>query len=178
MRSDFDYMLVFIIIYILFILGIALLTHIFHALGLMVIARRRNLAWPGLAWLPVIGICYLTGSIADQYDRQEIGTDHNLRSWLLGLSTALTALQPILMILLISSRGFEQSAPPPIFFIVMLIMLVAGVPFTILLYLSLYKLFKSCQPANATAFLLLSIFLSITPFLVFAVRKYDDGQPA
>lgn len=165
-----------LVIYFIFIASIGLVTHIFHALGLATIARRRDIPRPNLAWLPIIGVSYIMGYIADDYDIVTQGVDRHLRSWLLGLSTFLAALQPVLIVMMFTSRAFEQESLPFGFMVVLILMLVAGIPFTVLHYLALFKLFRSCQPSNSVAFLALAIFLSITPFLIFAVRNRDEGM--
>lgn len=44
-------------------------------------------------------------------------------------------------------------------------------------FIAMYDLYQSCDPDNATLFLVLSIFLGIAPFLVFACREKDYGMP-
>jgi len=170
------FFIMMIVIYFIFIAGVGLVTHVFHALGLVTIARRRGIQRPNLAWLPVIGVSYIMGYIADDYDIVTQGNDRHLRSWLLGLSTFLVALEPVLIVMMFTSRVFEQDSPPLGFMVVLLLMLVAGIPFTVLHYVALFKLFRSCQPSNSVAFLALAIFLSITPFLIFIVRHRDEGM--
>ena len=58
----------------------------------------------------------------------------------------------------------------------MILTLLAGLPFTVVWYVAHYKLYKSCQPANSVLFLVLSILFSLSPFFVFAIRHYQDGQ--
>lgn len=165
-----------IVIYFIFIAGFGLITHIFHALGLATIARRRGIQRPNLAWLPVIGVSYIMGYIADDYDIVTQGIDRHLRSWLFGLSSILVALEPVLIVLMFTGRIYEQASPPLEFIVVLLLILAAGLPFTVLHYVALFKLYRSCQPSNSVAFLALSIFLSITPFLVYVVRNRDEGM--
>lgn len=52
-----------------------------------------------------------------------------------------------------------------------------AIPMAVMQYIALYDVFVSCDPDNAVLFLLLSIFLSISPFLVFAIRDKDLGMP-
>ena len=59
----------------------------------------------------------------------------------------------------------------------MLLLLVAIV-MIVIKYIDYYNLYSSCNPSNATLFLVLSIFFSVTlPFFVFACRKKDLGMP-
>ena len=170
------FIVMMLVVYFIVIAGFGLVTHIFHALGLVAIARRRGIQRPNLAWLPVIGVSTIMGSIADDYDIVTQGVDRHLRSWLLGLSTLLVALEPVLIVLMFTGRIYEQASPPLEFMVVLLLMLAAGLPFTVLHYVALFKLYRSCQPSNSVAFLALSIFLSITPFLIYVVRNRDEGM--
>lgn len=52
-----------------------------------------------------------------------------------------------------------------------------AIPMMVVQYIALYDVFVSCDPDNAVLFLLLSIFLGISSFLVFAIREKDLGMP-
>lgn len=58
-----------------------------------------------------------------------------------------------------------------------LVLGLAAIPMVVVQYIALYDVFVSCDPDNAVLFLLLSIFLNISPFLVFAIREKDLGMP-
>jgi hypothetical protein len=45
-------------------------------------------------------------------------------------------------------------------------------------FIALYDLYRSCDPNNAVAYLLLTIFVNwLTPVFLMIVRKKDEGMP-
>lgn len=58
-----------------------------------------------------------------------------------------------------------------------IVLSLVSVVMLVLEYIAMYDVFASCDPDNAVLFLLLSIFLNISPFLVFANREKDRGMP-
>ena len=170
-------MVIFLAIYVLVILGIGLIVYIFNALGLVAIAKHRNIAMSNLAWIPFFGTAYVTGAIADEQSIHETGRDPRLKVWLLAMSLALTFLTAILygeMFRIGLSR--MNDVPSMVFIVIMILTLLIGLPFTVLWYVAHYRLYKACQPNNSSLFLILSIVFGLSPFLVFAVRHYIDGQ--
>lgn len=57
------------------------------------------------------------------------------------------------------------------------VMILVFLPRTILQYMALYDVFRSCDPDSSVLFLILSIFLGISSFLVFASKDKDFGMP-
>lgn len=57
------------------------------------------------------------------------------------------------------------------------VMLLTFLPMMIVQYMALYDVFRSCDPSSSVLFLLLSIFLGISSFLVFACKDKDYGMP-
>ena len=54
----------------------------------------------------------------------------------------------------------------------------ASIALSVMIYIALYKVYKSCDPKHAVLFLVLSIIFNITlPFFVFACRNKDLGMP-
>lgn len=62
-------------------------------------------------------------------------------------------------------------------FVSYFVMFGVAIAMMVLEYMALYDLYHSCNPDNSVLFLLLSIFLGIAPFLVFACREKDLGMP-
>ena len=169
--------LIFLAAYLLIVGAIGLLTYILNSIGLMTIARHRDIQLAGLAWVPFIGQVYITGAVADAHDQRHKGTDGKLRYWLLGLSLFLMALTPTLTVMMMAlDGGYPDNSTRLAFLIPLILTSLAGLPFTIIWYIAHYKLYKSCQPANSVLFLVLSILFSLSPFFVFAIRHYEDGQ--
>lgn len=59
-----------------------------------------------------------------------------------------------------------------------LALIALGIPMLIVQLIALRDVFRSCDPGSSTLYLLLSIFLGISGFLVFACRDKDYGMPA
>jgi len=173
-----------------FCLLFGLLLYILRSVSLYKIAHRRGLRLRGLAWIPLLWI-YVPGSIADDYDLQVKGKKHNRRSGLLILNILLCLLTVGLEVLgcLIARFYIEGGAlargylaGDGVDFLVLalltLVILVLAVIQIILYWVSLYKVYRSCEPDSAAPFIVLSIFFSLTvPFFLFAVRKRDLGLP-
>ena len=61
-------MITSILVTILAVIGIlAVITYIFSSLGFYTLAKRRGIRAPGLAWIPIGGVRWILGSLADQY---------------------------------------------------------------------------------------------------------------
>ena len=109
-----------LIFVLLIVIGVAVLFYVFESLGFYAIAKRRGVANPGLAWVPVASY-WIMGCIADQYDEYTTGNSMNMKNILLWLAigSVLAAWIPIV--------GW--------------LVAIALVVFT---YMALYRIYKSC----------------------------------
>lgn len=57
------------------------------------------------------------------------------------------------------------------------VLILVSLPMAVIRYIALYDVFASCDPNNSVLYLLLSIFLGIEAFLVFACREKDALMP-
>ena len=57
--------IIFLAAYFLIIGAIGLLTYVLNSIGLVTIARHRQIQLAGLAWVPFVGQAYITGAVAD-----------------------------------------------------------------------------------------------------------------
>lgn len=184
---------IFIAVYLIVLLfasGYSILVYILQSLGFYTIANRRGIHHPWLAWLPVANM-WILGSIADQYRYVAKGQVKNRRKTLVGLMIALYVLLFVFLgatiALLITGIGSEfdmavtdsaMAVPLIILAVAYVAMMVIAIVTTVYQYISLYDLFSSCNPNNAVAFLVLSIFFNfLLPYFVFACRKKDLGMP-
>ena len=81
---------VMILIYIVFCMAMiaaGITMYVLHSLGIYTIAKKRGIATPFLAWIPVANI-WILGSIADQYDEAVKGVKKKSRILLLVLEIA------------------------------------------------------------------------------------------
>lgn len=180
----------------------SIVSYVFSSLSMYQIAKRRGIPAYGLAWVPVANV-WILGSIADKYQTLRTGKKSNLRFWLLFLDIGLVLSYIIFMITIYGRmigtaleaalNDIEYVDPGFLvtdFLVPMLgflaVFFVLSIALSVIYYICVYRVFHSCKPEYAVAFLLLSIFVSVTyPFLLFAYRKHDyipnpyyvDGQP-
>ena len=177
---------VFLIVYLLFLLfamALSMVSYVLHSLGLYTIAERRGIRHSWLAWLPG-GNIWILGSISDQYQYVAKGKVKNRRKLLLGLIIGLIVVYVgwivAMMMSLILSEGTASGVAASVLFVVLGALILAALAILTLVYeyVCLYDLYHSCNPGNATVFLVLSILFSVTmPFFVFVCRKKDLGMP-
>ena len=166
-----------------FLLIYAVITYIFHSLGLYAIAKRRGILHPWLAWVP-IGSSWVLGSVADQYNC--VAKDkHTKRKWVLLITCIVYEIVYITINFVfdqlpLGANMTETTAVFDVFLETMLgslIILAFGIVYSVIYYIALYDLYRSCNPKRAVTYLLLSIFLGVTqPFLLFGCRKDDLGM--
>lgn len=183
------------------LLGVA--TYVLTALALHTLAKRRGIHNPWLAWIP-FGSSWLLGCISDQYRAVACGETKNRRKVLLVLDILLTVFAIatvalcIVMVLELLTMGLDSAGTldqmtestaatllasllgPAMGMLLMSIpMAIAGITFAVFYYIALHDVYKSCDPANATLFTVLSVLFNITlpMFLFFVCRNKDDGMP-
>lgn len=170
------------------VFGAGILLYAIQAYGLSVIAKRRGLKKPWLAWIPVCNM-YLLGSLSDQYQYVAKGRVRNRRKVIAGLSIAvvvlgMAAVMCYVFALVNSFAGQMQPthegmiAPFLSALGVVGILELASLILVVFQYISLYDLYRSCEPNNSVAYLILSIlFPAVMPILVFLRRSDDKGMP-
>lgn len=183
-------------------LVIGLAVYIMSALALYRIASRRGLRNAWLAWIPV-GDGWILGSICDQYRYLVHGQNTNRRRVLLWLGLANTAGVVVLITALISAVvkviaagvGAEPDAmvaailgPIMAMLGVGIVTAITGIVYMVFYYISLSDLFRSCDPANATVYLVLSIVgnvlsgvisyaVILEPIFLLVTHGRDLGMP-
>ena len=75
------------------VLACFVVMYVFQSIGLYTIAKRRGIANPGLAWVPV-AYSWILGSVSDQYQYVVRGKVCNRRKILLGLAIFGEAVTP------------------------------------------------------------------------------------
>ena len=160
-------------------------SYVMTALAIYVIARRRGLAKPWLAWVPVLNV-WLLGSLSDQYQYIVKRQNRSKRLILLVLNVA----KPLLAV---GAVWFGLEALHHIRFGVHLddiwdlllglfgcVLPLTGcaIAYLVIRYMALYDVYRSLDPDNAVLFLALSILMGVTePFFLFFSREKDDGMP-
>lgn len=180
------------VVYLLFSLVLSLAVYVFSSLGYYTIAKRRGIPKPWLAFIPV-GNQWILGSISDQYQLAASYKTRHKSSQLLWLNAAAAILLIVFMISLVVTVLSALAVDPTYSGFIdvwqpvrrnladmlwaYLVTMAVSIALTVVQYVALYDLYRSCDPENSVLFLLLSIFLGIGAFLVFACRKKDLGMP-
>ena len=157
---------------------VSLAIYVFTALSLYTIAQRRGLHCPWLAWIPVANL-WLMGSLSDQYRYLTLGQVKHKRVVLLVLEVVTLALTGGLVGTVFWCVASDAWAPAIITMVIMAL-LAGGVALarTILGFMALYDIYASCDPQNATVYLVLSIFFKfLRPIFLFVIRDGDRGMP-
>lgn len=182
---------------------VSLATYIFTALALYTIARRRGIHNPWLAWIPFANT-WLLGCVADQYRAVARGETKYRRRVLLITEILTCVLAMIMLVLVFSmllsmfsygmgnlenldymSEAMEAELMSAIvgpvvgILLLTLVILPLVIVNAVFSYIALHDIYKSCDPGNATLFLVLSIFIGICqPIFLFICRNKDGGMPS
>ena len=190
--------------------ALAIAAYILSSLAIFTIAKRRCIKKPWMAWVPVVNV-WIVGSIADQYCYVTKREVKNNRKVLLALSIAMTALCAALIVLIcvlifrlritaginldgliraFQNGNFEFLVPyaeymaVPILSLLFLLLAMSAVAvaYSVIYYMTLYDVYKSCIPNRSKMFLLLSICGNLAISGVEAVflmicRNKDQGMP-
>lgn len=177
------------------ILGIVM--YIFQAIGMYSISRRRKLGTSGFAWIPILN-WFKMGSIADDAVLHKRGTRTHFMPLMPIFQIAGVVLCTVgcfLTVLAFNGPGLNwvevfQGGPGRVAQVIStgevsrgsltagIIMLAIGYILiliaTVMMYICLYHIFKSCA-SNYVPFFVISLIISLTvPFFLFAVRKKDN----
>ena len=177
-------MITSILVTILVVAGIlSLVTYIFSSLGFYTLAKRRGIRAPGLAWIPIGGVRWILGSLADQYASltgSKLRCSRHILLWgeLVLTAAAIPLLVFAIQLLTATLAGQDVTMQLMQLNGVQTLLNLASIALSVMILIALYKVYKSCDPKHATLFLVLSIIFSITmPFFVFACRNKDLGMP-
>lgn len=172
--------------------AIVLVLYAFKSAGLYVLAKRRSVALPLLAWFP-IARDYLMGCLADQYQRR-IGEPKKSMRWLLPLLSLLNIVCGALFWYGCNSIPGEVLALSLLTFGGMLIgwlyshlawiigwicaALAVGIGYTVVRGIVLNRLYRSCDPSNRVVNVIMSLFVPCAESIIlFLCRNKDLGMP-
>lgn len=170
------------------LLGLAI--WIFKSWSVYQIASRRGLANAWLSWIPV-GHEWIIGSISDQYQYLVCGKVAHKRKLLLGFSAVSfvgSIVTLVMMISLITELGYMASFYPGFEYhvfgktvglsVVMVISAAVGLVAFIFRCICKYDVYRSCDPKNAVAYLVMGIiFVILDPIFMWICRNKDLGMP-
>lgn len=164
---------------------LAIVGYVFQSIGLYTLAKRRGIANPWLAWLPV-GYYWIAGSIADQYRYVTEGFVKNRRTILLALSIAGIVVSSLVSTMVNGSFmlstgevSMDQLASLGTMGTVLnLVTSALEIATFVFWQIALYDLYSSCNPRNNVLFLVLGIIFGfLVPFFIFACRNKEEGMP-
>ena len=177
-------MITSILVTVLAVVGIlSIVMYIFSSLGFYTLAKRRGMRAAGLGWIPIGGTQWILGSLSDQYASLTGAKLRCSRHILLWGELVLTAAAiPLLVfaIQLLTATLAGQDVTMQLMQLngVQTLLNLASIALSVMFYIALYKVYKSCDPKHAVLFLVLSIIFNVTmPFFVFACRNKDLGMP-
>ena len=165
---------------------------VFKALPLYTIGKRRGLKNAWLAWIPV-GQEWIIGSVSDQYqyltqdrnrNRRKILLILSLTAMVLGWASTAWGFSRIFYVLESYGANLPYEAMEEMIFPMTGTMLLGvlsfgvGVAAYVFRQISMYDLYRSCDPKNAVPYLVFSILFSILePVFLMILRNRDDGMP-
>ena len=171
---------------------LAIVGYVLRSISLYTIAKRRGIANPWLAWVPVIN-WWLLGSLSDQYQYVVKGKNTSRRKWLLVLNILKNLLVTGFFVYAIAIVGSALKNGPfgmfgrgaadliaPVLTILSLVLPYAAlvIAFGVIRFIVLYDVYRSLDPNNAVLYLVLSILFRPTePFFLFFNREKDLGMP-
>lgn len=184
MGALFGVVMGIILVFYVLALAVAIAFYVLQSVGIYTIAKRRGIHKPWLAWLPV-GNMWILGSLSDQYQYVKMGKVTNRRKVLLILYAVMlvaSVLSTVGTVIAIVNATIFNGGEVALGVGGTLLsnLLVTGVSIAAMVmeYIALYDVFRSCNPDNSVAFLILGIFLPVTlPFFLFFNRKKDGGMP-
>ena len=98
----------FFLIFLAISLVVGIAAHLLTAIGLSAMAKHRNIPGASLAWIPILGIVYMTGAVADH----QAGKDPKLRYWLTGAMLVLLVLWVVLILKMLSLEFVGNGSAP------------------------------------------------------------------
>lgn len=168
-------------------LAIGVACYVLQALSLYSLAKRREINKPWLAWIPLAN-AWILGSLSDQYQYVVKRKVQSRRKVMLGLSIASCVAMVgylVCFIGMVSRVILVDGEPDGIFaawFLAAMLLVQAAlillILYTVFHSISLYQVYKSCNPDTAVVFLVLSILISgIQAFFLLADRNLDGACP-
>ena len=173
--------------------------YVFTGLGLYTIAKRRGIHHPWLAWVPVARV-WLVGCISDHYRNVARGQTKNRRKVLLVLNIVATVVAVAVVVLcyvmlynifLVGLDHLENldgiptqevldavMGPAVGMLLLALVILPVAIAYLIVYLMAMHDIYSSCDPNNATLYLVLGIFIQICqPIFLMICRNKDLGMP-
>ena len=149
---------------------VSIAIYVFTALSLYTVAKRRGIAAPWLAWVPVARL-WVLGSLSDQYRYLTQGQIRHRRISLLVLTGG------IVVGTIAAIAGASVGAILTVLCLALAVAC-AAIVYVVLYFMALYDVYASCDPQNAAVYLVLSVFFRfLVPVFLFLSRNLEKGMP-
>ena len=152
--------------------------YILTALALQTMAKRRGIRYPFLAWIPLARL-WLVGSLSDQYRHLTRGQVRNKRVVLVVLKVVTGVCIGALAgcaVWMVAARASAASVMS--FLLFLLLTCAAGLTQSVLKLMALYDIYASCEPQNASLYLVLSaLFPFLKSIFLYVSRNQELGMP-
>lgn len=197
MQPAMQIIMVIMTILAFFVCALAVVMYVFQAIGLYSISHRRKLGTSGFAWVPILNYIKL-GQITDDAILKKAGKKPHFRIFypIVGVASMLVMTIGMLIVfgsVRLSPAGLEQLARGrftvllargfmrissetgyAIGIILICIAIILSLVWTVLQYICLYHIYRSCSSKWVPMFILSFIFSVLVPFFLFAVRRQDN----
>lgn len=172
---------------------VKLVLYVIRSLSLHTISKRRGITNPWLSWIPV-GQEWVIGSLSDQYKYLTQGKNQSRRTiliWLklaalvlggvsagVGMTNVIGQVVAIGYGTLTEEAAMQIIAPLVISMVIGVVSFVVNVAAYVVCQMSMYDLYKSCDPKNAVVYEVFGILFGVTePFFLLFCRNKDGGMP-
>ena len=176
--------LIFLILLLVFLFAFLVLAVIFQGIGIMKMHQNLGLKHGWFAFVPVLN-SYALGKVAEHYIKA-----NGKKSARFSIILTILSVVPLIMVCLFFvlalfvgiGLGASGATPADVEAVTLVIQLgyylvyfpvIIGI--SVVQYIALWRIFAIFANKNATLYLVLSIFIGISPFLIFACR---NGQPS
>ena len=162
---------------LLFCFAFIIVLYIFQAIGIskMMKSLKLNNSW--MAYVPIFNT-YAFGKVAEQYIKKDGRKSAKFSVILLICNFVLLFLSVIMSVFSFSmsfatASGEEEMTMVMAIIVILFSLFVISCAYAVMAvqYVALWRIFAIFAPKNATLYTVLSIFLSISPFLIFASRN-------
>lgn len=179
----------FFVVYAIIILifwGVSIALYLLQAFGIYAISKKLGLNNPWLGFLPIANV-YAIGAIGDRASELN-GKPSALRKWLLATCIGLYVLMFILfflvfILIICAAQDNEVARESALFSDIViallgyLLMIAVAIANKVIMFVSLYRIYKLLDPKNATLYIVLSIFFSCSGIILFLLRKNQPQIP-
>ncbi len=159
---------------------VAILFYVLRALGFHTIAKRRGIAHPWLAWIPIANY-YLIGRIADEYDERFFNKRSSYAALLLAMSLMFVVMGIIIAALITPAMLYTMHLGDSYGAVVGIAVLSIAMPvvsiiLTVLYFICLFKIYDWCSASSGVMIVFSILFRVVIPFMVFAVRNGNNPR--